>query len=638
LSSIAWIGLSAVLLVSTATPGLAESDRGRSHTVTLKPADLAEPDTVAPLPEELTGIETSEVGVLKSWFERRRLLRQGDKEGAQHATLRILSLMEEGGIRGMENLAGALSFEGQQQIKQGDYLGAAATFELALRFDPLLPSAYFGLAQTHRLSGRGFAGFLRDMARGLRASASSFWWLYLKLANTSLRLLLAMAVLAVAFVVLMALRYQSAWRHDLYEMLASRGFSEGQARFLSAGLFLLPLLLWVAGPWILFYWLAGTFRYMRLSERGAAVVVLIFALLVTPMLGFVLGMYQMTANDTFRATVSATTGGYEPEKVKYIQRILRESPDNRTVRFLLASQLKDGGYFLQAFEHYKKLLDLQPDNYRAFNNMGNIYFATQQFGQGINYYRRATEVEPEFALAYFNTYLAQKEQFHFTEAEASLERARTLDPESVAEYLDRVDQEGSVTPLDAKIEMSEVWVELARESSHTTLLYPGSFVTTAGMLNPLSVGGLLAALAMGLLYWLQRGRPAENCQRCCRAYCRRCPGDPIPGRLCPQCAEAPETAHDAAAARYRVVIGAGRRLLGALLPGAAHLLAGNTLRGGIFLLAWCFLALHLVLGDVLLSFPGNTMPAAGNGSVLLVAVLMAVVWFLGNLVRFPKFR
>lgn len=630
-----------------ALPALAAPAQGRKGTTTvLQPSDLAQPEEVSALPEELTGIETAEVGLLKLWFERRRLLEQGDREGAAYATERIMALMEDGGIRGMENLASALAYEGQQQLEAGDYLVSATTFRLALRFDPVLPAANLGLAHANRLAGKGFLGFIGDLGRGVRASTGNFWWTYLKLGNTLLRFLLALSILAVTFVVLMLVRYHSSWRHDMFEKLSARGMPEGLARLLSAALVVLPLLLWIAGPWILLYWLVGTFRYMRHAEKGMAIAVLVFVLVVTPAFGAALSIYHMTANDTFRATVSATSGGYEPEKVKYIQHILEGRPDDQTVRFLLASQLKDGGYFLQAFEHYKKLLDLQPDDYRSFNNMGNIYFATQQFGQAINYYRRATEVEPTFALAYFNTYLAQKEQFHFTEAEASLIRARDINAEAVAQYLAFSENVGSVTPVDARIELSEVWVQLARESSASPLLYPGSFITTAGFLNPLSVAALVALALSLALNSLLRGQPACCCGRCGRAYCRDCQGEPGPVGLCPRCVDVAEGLQDSnpearshrvrQVMRYQSASRLGRRFLSLVLPGAGHFLTGKTLRGFVLLLGWFFLSLHLVLDRALLSFPGYT--AVAGGVPMLLIGLLATVWLLGNLVRFPAFR
>ena len=108
-----------------ATPSLAAPAKGRKPTaVVLQPAELAQPQDISPLPEELTGIETSEVGVLKLWFERRRLLDQGDAEGAAHATERILSLMEEGGIRGMEEL--------ERRVESGECAVAFALWPTSL--------------------------------------------------------------------------------------------------------------------------------------------------------------------------------------------------------------------------------------------------------------------------------------------------------------------------------------------------------------------------------------------------------------------------------------------------------------------------------------------------------------------------
>jgi hypothetical protein len=387
---------------------------------------------------------------------------------------------------------------------------------------------------------------------------------------------------------------------------------------------------------------------MRAGEKTIAVALLLFALIATPAFALALNVYQMTANDTFRATVSAARGGYEPEKVKYIQHVLEKRPDDLTVRFLLAAQLKDGGYFLQSFEHYKKVLDLDPDNHRAFNNMGNIYFATQQYGQGIHYYRRAVEARPDFVLAYFNTYLAQKEQFHFSEAERSLGQARTLDAEKVSRLMERAGGEGAVTPVDAKIPMQEVWMALVRESSATPLRYPGSFVTASGFVNPVSVAAAAALLLLAVVAFLGRGEPARGCARCGRGFCWRCSEAMGPVELCAQCSllfvqrEATDPRARLRKQRqitlYQWAIRIGRRLVGMLLPGTGHLLSGRTYRGIALLLAWCFFGLYLLLDGRLLDYPGRAV-ASGLGPLTWLAVgALAMVWLVGNLVRLPKFR
>ena len=203
-----------------------------------------------------------------------------------------------------------------------------------------------------------------------------------------------------------------------------------------------------------------------------------------------------------------------------------------------------------------------------------------------------------------------------------------------------------MTPVDAKIEMSEVWVQLARESSASPLLYPGSFITTAGFLNPLSVAGLVALALSLALKSLMRGPPACCCGRCGRAYCWGCEGEPGPVGLCPQCVDVAEGLQNSnpearslkvrQVARYQSAARLGRRLISVVLPGAGHFLAGKTLRGSVLLLGWFFLCLHLVLDRALLSFPGYT--AAVGGVPMLLIGLLGAVWLLGNLVRFPAFR
>lgn len=636
----------AVLLgcVCLAFQPLAAAAAGRRATV-LTAADMSTSSDRSGLPEELTSIETSEVGVLKLWFERQRLLEQGDRAGAQEAVRRIRGLMEQGGIRGMENLAGALAHEGYQELGNSRPEAALASFELALRFDPTLPAAHFGLAHARRLVGGGFIGFLRDLVGGVRASMTNFWWSYIHLGNLILISLLAATAFSVTFILLLTARYSKAWRHGILEWLKRRNLSENPARFLSVALLVLPLMLWIGGPWLLIFWLVGTFRYMQGSEKGVAVAILFFGILVTPAFGLALSIYQMTANDTFRATVSAANGGYEPEKVKYIQSILELRPDDRTVRFLLASQLKDGGYFLESFQDYKKVLDVDPLSYRTFNNMGNIYFSTQQFGQSIHYYRRAIEVRSDFALGYFNTYLAQKELFHFTEAEQSLNQARAIDPEGVSVWLEGLDVEEAVLPLDSKISMSEVWLAMVSESTATTLRYPGSFVTSTGFVNPLSVASVTALVALLFIGFAFKQDPARSCDRCGTAFCRLCSDHSALAEMCMTCSllvTRPRGTDPEARARkasqikrYQWATGIFRRLTAMILPGTGYVLSGKTLRGLMLLLLWFFLGLHLLLAKQLLGSAGAAAASSGPGSSVLLFLLVAV-WLTGNLMRFPK--
>ena len=616
------------------------TENQKRETTVLGSGDLESAPEADVVPESMSGIDAAEVDVLNIWFQRLRARQEGADALVRQASERIVALMDRDGIQRMATLAAAFSYEGYRQLQTGNYERARESFEWAVRFDPSLPAGYFGLAHARRLTGEGVGAFFQENARGMRAALGNFWWTYIRLSNLMFLALVALSLASMAFVALLVLRYQVPWRHGMFEWLKQRGVPESLARLLSAAVLLLPLVFWISGPWVLLYWLAGTFRYTNVREKIVAVGVGVFGVVAAPALGLTLIVFQITANDTFRATISAMNGGYEPEKVRYIQQLLRESPDDLSVRFLLALQLKEGGYFLQAFEHYKAVLDLRPDHHGALNNVGNIYFATGQYGQSLIWYRRATEANPDFSPAYFNSYLAQKELFHFTESEASLDRARSLDPDAVARFLEREGQEAAASPVDAKIRTRQAWAEMVRESRRVDKTMPGSKVITAGFTHPLSLAsGLAIVLMVALGVLLPRDR-ARRCSRCGWGFCARCQGAQPNSDLCPQCLQLRSrkdvVSHDARAhkerqiGRYQKLCKLVRRLVGLVAPGTAQMLVDRTLLGMILNIVWALVLAYLLLGDRLLHFTANPIAEGVGPGVWVAAVAAVAVWILGN--------
>jgi tetratricopeptide (TPR) repeat protein len=585
-------------------------------------------------PPGLAGIEAAELGVLKLWFERHRLLAEGDAAGAGIAVERMAALMDREGIRGMEVLAGAFAHEGYTHLRSGNYLSARESFNEALRFDPSLPAAYFGLARARRLTGEGTVAFFGEWGRGLRAAADNFWFAYTRLANLLFLLLATLAVFTLLFAVLVTARHQSRWRHEVAEYLHGRGVPEGGARVLALVVFLAPLLLWLSGVWLLLYWLAGTFRYMTRAEKIVALAGVVGIIAAVPATEMTLSIFRVTDSATVKATVSALKGGYEPEKVAYIEQILENRPDDPTIRFLLAAVLKDGGKNNEAFQEYKRVIELAPENYRAYNNIGNIYFIHGQFGEAVNWYRRATDLKPDYAIAHFNANLAQKEQLHFTEADASLDRARGLDPKAVAGFLERTGEAASA-PVDDKIPMREAWREVVYGGEGGSRLPPSS-----GWLHPVSLGGAVALLAMLLVGLPLSRRPAaQNCSRCGRAYCGRC-SDANGPALCGQCTQMMLRKDDVApelrqrkqrqVARWEWWSGMLPRVSSFLLPGAGRVLSGRTLRGCVLALLWIGLWLHLLLAGHLLEYTATPYsPPAGFPWA--AAAGLALIWLTANL-------
>ena len=627
------------LALALAAPHVQAQTQGLQERAT-PPTTLSTP-TGEVVVGEMTGIEAAEVGVLKYWFERIYWLEVGSIGGAEAAVSEIRALMDREGIRGMEVLAGAFAHEGYTHLVSGNYLRARESLALALRFDPTLPSAHFGLAKARRLSGEGVVVYLQEMAAGFRAALGNFWYSYVRLGNALFLLLASMMTFGVIFSLVATVRHQAKWRHDVIEFLQARGFSEGRARLGGILVLFAPLFLWLGGVWLLLYWTVGVFRYMGRSERVVALLLVAFLATTIPALSFVLSVFHVTDSPTVKATVSALKGGYEPEKVTYIQQILAKRPDDPTFHFLLASVLKDGGYFVEAFKHYKLVIDLEPDNHRAYNNIGNIYFDTSQYGQAVNWYRRATELSPQYAIGFFNANLAQKEQLHFTEADVSLDLARAIDADAVAGFLERAGEVAAGTPVDDKIPMSEAWFEVIRNSPRRgTAASPW-----AVWLNPVT-GAAAVALVLMIASGLVLGRRvgAESCSRCGRAFCARC-GELGRVKLCPQCMQLmlrkDEIAPELRARKLGQVVRWERwsrrlpRLVSSVLPGGGQLLCGRAAWGGLLILAWSALWFHRLLGPRLLAFSASPYAAPTTFASAAIAALV-VVWLLGNLIGLDR--
>ena len=133
----------------------------------------------------------------------------------------------------------------------------------------------------------------------------------------------------------------------------------------------------------------------------------------------------------------------------------------------------------------------------------------------IRSYRNALDLDSGSFLAHFNLHLAQSEDFHFREAEQSLDAARQIDAERVALLLGRSNDYDERTAVqDATLKMASVWEAAiggrspgegeARQAGMRTFVRPGR------LLNPLAVICGLALLACVILGFLFRGEPAAR--------------------------------------------------------------------------------------------------------------------------------
>jgi tetratricopeptide (TPR) repeat protein len=537
------------------------------------------------------------------WFQRKTFLANGRNDDATQQLEQIRSFCAEEGVGRLDELAGALVAEAGRTMAEGNYERALDSLHFAEVFDRGRPQIHRARAAVLWQADHGLFAAGLELLRALRAAALR------SIESLSvLHRLIFVSVTAVmgcllAFCLLMLLRYQRPFRHEIEELLFGHLDERGAAAAAWVVL-LLPLLLWFAAGWAVFYWVVITFRFMMRSERFAAVTLLAAGMLAAPAYRAGVALYGTTADPAVRTTLAARAGGYDPDRIVRLRQLVDNHPDDAVYRFLLASLYKNGRYFEEAFLQYKEALQRNPALEQAHINIGNIFYTTGQYAEATAHYRRALELNPDSFLAWFNLHLAQSEAFHFTDAARSIERARMLDARRLAELLSDDGGWGDRAAVhDAHLALGSIWKSAlsGQEPFATLRLGAPADPPRSGwhqLLNPTSLGSLLALLGCAVMAVLtaRSGRPARGCIRCGRAFCRHCRDRRESQEYCVQCLHlfvlgdglVPGTKARKLyeIRRYERRSKLVRTLLGVVLPGARQVLRGRPLAGLGLMVLW----------------------------------------------------
>lgn len=567
----------------------------------------------------------------------------------------IRDFCQQEGVSRVEDMAGALIAEADRLSAQGDHARALESLALAGALDPGRPQIDAARARVLWNSGRrlGAAAELGGAFTGALARSATDFTLFNRL---SLVLVLAAMLAVPVFAVLMLMRYQVAFRHEIEEWVVTF-LGDTWVRPAGWAALLLPLLVWVAAGWAAIYWIVITFRFMRRAERVAAIVLLAMCAAAVPAWRMAAAIYSTTADPAVRTTLASMRGGYDPDRVVELQQLVRSYPDDPVYRFLLAGLYKEGRYFEEAFDEYKRALALDPGLYQAWINVGNIFHMTGQYDEAIANYNRALEQRPDALLAWYNMHLSQSEAFRFKDAEESLGMARRLDSSGLAHLLAGARETTGV--LDARLETTSVWgAALAGRDPGAVL--SGDPAAGAGwlprqFLNMVTLLSALALLGCGVAAFTSaHGEVARRCIRCGRPFCHFCKSSRQGREYCSQCLHlyvlgdglAPETKTRKLyeVARHERLTRLGRRLVSLVLPGAAQVLRGAPGRGVALLVLWLgalVAAVPLVLPpleaalgvdlplDLVSSAPVPAMHGV-NAAAGLAVVGLLVAWIVGN--------
>ena len=595
------------------------------------------------------------------WLQRKTLLGDGRQEDAEIQDQLIRSFCVEEGVGRLEELASALIAESERYLEQGDHDQALRSLQLAEALDPGRGQVHLARAGVLWDSGQRL-GAGREALTAVRASLLGEVRDLSLFGRVALLLIVALAACVIVFAVLMLLRYQVPFRHEVEER-AIQVMDERWARAVGWAVLFLPVVLWFGVGWVALYWILICFRFMRRSERLNAVVLLLACVFAVPAYRVAVSLHGIAADPVVRTTLVASGGEYGPDRVIELQQLVQRYPEDPVYRFLLAGLFKNGRYFDEAYTEYKAALELDPAMEQAYINVGNIFYATGQYAEAIANYRQALEIDPSSILAYFNLHLAQSESFHFKEAEESLRRARALDSKRLAAMLSSANERGDRQHvMDASIQLTSLWdAALDGRQPHDSAALAG-VARHAGIasqfLNPISIVSLIAlACCIGVALFSRPDDAARRCIRCGRPFCQFCKSSREAHEYCSQClhlfvlgdglAAETKTRKMYEVERHERLMRRTKRWISTVLPGAAQQLRGRPLWGTLLMLAWIAallawqpvivtpleksLGLDLQLG--LLRAEG--VPASFNVNPVAVAAVVALpfVWLLGNLWR-----
>ena len=639
----------ALLASGASTPARAQSNTGsepeviRLNPIGAAPAPAAAPGEPEPaLRPPAQGVNAREVLINDFWFKHQTLRQRGARSEAAVLVDQAIAFMEREGLRVSPEVAAAFLAGARRARRDGEMESALEQVRLSLRFDPGRTDARFTLAGLLLRQGGDLAGGLRAAKDGLVGLGRDPELLFYLSGALLIALYLGtVGGLAIALL-LIGLKARPAFVHDLQERLTGR-LSAPAAAMLGTAILALPLLLPIPLAWAPAFWGALLFAWIDRSERlvtAGALAGLVFA----GAFGAAVAWHAETTTDpAARALLQAARAGPDVRHEAALRRAAEEHPGDPLYPFLLGTAYRVGGRLDEAMRMYRRVLERDPKNARAMVNLGNLHALRQEFPQAQALYKKAAETDPRLMLAHYDSHLAYLETFNMEAADEELRQARRVDEEQVNRLI------GTGSASAARRSPQDVpWPqrEIVMRALRLRLAGGPSTLLRAGMTNATGLAaaaGLLAALLLPGLLLAPRGPRAVRCQRCGRAYCRKCQMTTKHDGHCAQCVHlfllrdgvAPSVRERklAEVVNYRRRVFLETRLASLVLPGCGQVMGGRAVLGAALLAGWGIVWSGFLLRGRFLAPPGAIEASALGPGALLLILLGIAVWLLANLTR-----
>ncbi len=469
----------------------------------------------------------------------------------------------------------------------------------AVKHSPDTPAFYFARAVAGLPNIFEAAGFA---AEGIKAYGKDFR------RALSLMSLLALSLLgAFAFAMLMTvlLRLPAAIpliRHDIEE----------DRRKLLVVLAVIPVSL--LGP--VFFMAGGLILagfYFRKADK-AVVYLALSLILLSPLYISVLDIMLSASSPKVRAVVSVSEARGNAFAIETLKDEKGFAPE-----LSHAIALKREGRYEEALEKLRRIPGNDP---RAYTNMGNAFVGLGNMALAKESYQKSIGMK-ESATALYNLSKVLPDTLEFEESKEVYRKAQALDGALIQKLSVTESRSPNRFVADETLTFSELWDYTAKNAVATVRPFTASPIAASSV----------SAVCLFLFALLGRRLGAKRCSRCGAVFCRKCSPGIRRADMCPACyssflkpsGETPKervakllSLHERKTRMRRTV-----RALSFFLPGIAHIYAGKALSGFLYLWAFGFAAVGLVLNI--------QAPVYSHGWLNPLFIVMAGMLYLGSI-------
>jgi len=546
----------------------------------------------------------------KIWQTHRDLLRKGEWEKSQSELEKLYQWKLNQGICNHYHYAAALVRESQEEAQEGITAAIPALLNYAEKMAPDFAQVTY--ARVRWLWSQDFPS-LTNISKAIWLWVRGFFLSFYnleealpQLANLLLWILSSFLLTLAIFSFMLFSKYHSFISHHLKHLIRAKESGKALGA-LSLLLFLTPLLLGGGWMWLLVLWLLVFWIYGNRADRAVTMAFLVALLLLpTGVRIYSAFLVSLTGNGILDIA-RANTGVFNEELRQKLLTMQKKNPQDPDILQAIGLIEKRMGKFKEAEHHFLQWAQLEPRASAAFNNLGNIYLASNRTDKAVEAYQKAIQLEPAKTESYYNLGQAYLLNLLLNEAESEFRRARELRPQLTSFYTSISSRNPNRMAIDQTIELSRLWKRVFAETPEREKV-AGAFWQILWGRVPLKFGEEAAAGLLALLLIVQfatRGKVLiRNCEKCGRLICSRCTRSMVIGNQCSQCVNAftARTSSDpqvvkqkrAEAARYQDRKKSFVRWFSLFLPGGGHLWRNDSQEGIVYLFIFILFLMKII--------------------------------------------